>query len=59
MHRKNVEKVMHLNGDENEANCCALIRKWYEAEDSPGLSSFERCRKRLNFRKWLLNGVKI
>lgn len=54
-----VKKVMGLHGDENEAYSCALIRKWYVAEDSPGLSAFERCRRWLNFKEWLLNGVKF
>ena len=49
-----VEKEMIRLGFVREANFCALIRNWYEAEDEPGLSATERHERRMNLRKWML-----
>ena len=49
-----VETEMRNSGWSNEANFCQLLREWYEAEDEVGLSSEERCIRRLRFRDFLL-----
>jgi len=54
-----VEETMRKNGDVNETNFAKLIREWYEAEDKPGLSPFDRICRRLRLRSWLLSGVKF
>ena len=50
----NVEKEMERLGFRKEAEFCSLIRRWYEAEDEPGLAETERHDRRMKFRKWLL-----
>ena len=54
-----VEAEMRLMGYQSEANFCRLIREWYEAEDEPGLSVFERCIRRLKLREWLCSNIHI
>lgn len=54
-----VENVMRTNGDHAEADLCKVFREWFEAEDDRGLSSHERCARRLRLRKWLLDDVKF
>lgn len=46
-----VEDAMRLNGDNNEAMFCRLIREWYTAEDDPGIDVHERCMRRLALRQ--------
>lgn len=40
-----------------EAELCKLVREFYDAEDEPGLTSAERCERRLRLREWLLQDV--
>ncbi|CAG2217682.1 unnamed protein product [Mytilus edulis] len=54
-----VEDAMRLNGDNNEAMFCRLIREWYTAEDDPGIDVHERCMRRLALRQWLLKDVSL
>jgi hypothetical protein len=54
---KEVEDEMIKNEDMNEAELCSLIRRWYEAEDEPALSSSERVVRWLDLREYLLKGV--
>ena len=42
-----------------EAKFCGLLRRWFDAEDEPSISSAERCKYRLDFREWLLRDYKI
>jgi hypothetical protein len=53
---KEVEETMRLKFP-SEAYFCQLIREFYEAEDEPGLSAFERTTRRLALREWLLTDV--
>ena len=52
-----VSKALDDIGAHNEARFCALVSHWYKAEDQPGISSLERCKYRLEFKEWLLDGV--
>ncbi|CAC5383533.1 unnamed protein product [Mytilus coruscus] len=52
-----VEDAMRLNGDNNEAMSCRLIREWYTAD--PGIDVHERCKRRLALRQWLLKDVSL
>ena len=53
-------KEMRKLGYHSEANFCHLIRKWYEAEDEPGFSVFERCTlRRLKLCEWLCSNIHI
>ena len=54
-----VEEEMIKNNFQEEAKLCRLIREWYSADDSPGISSIQRCLYRLNMRDWLLDGVQF
>ena len=54
-----VEEEMRKLGYHSEANFCHLIREWYEAEDEPGLSVFERCIRRLKLREWPCSNIHI
>ena len=54
---KDVELFMKRKGYNKEAEFCSIIRQFYEAEDEPGLSAKERCRRRMVLRRWLLQGV--
>ena len=49
-----MEKCMTENGYGNEANFCQVVREGlFEADDTPGISAFERCEKRMDLIKWL------
>ena len=52
-----VEDALRNIGYDKEAEFCRLVRKWYEAEDEPGVSSLERCKARLELRRWLLSNA--
>ena len=54
-----VEQVMRRNGDTSTAEFCRTIRRWYEAEDEPGLSAQERFERRLQLRRLLLDSVSL
>ena len=54
-----VEKRMQELGYKSTANYCRLIRGWYQAEDEPGISSENRLKLRLEFRKFLLSKFEI
>ena len=56
---KAVEDQMRLLHYDTEADFCHLIREWYEAEDSPGLSAIERIQRRLRLKEFLLNKVEF
>ena len=45
------------NGDTDEAKFCLLIRRWYEAKDSPAIPIFDRISMWLDLRYFLLKGV--
>ena len=53
----NVELKMRELQYNEEADFCKLVREWYEAEDSPGISAEERTKRRMNFKLFLLKGV--
>ena len=50
-----VESSMRNNGDNEEAEFCKLFREWHDAEDKPGLISFERCVRSNRLKSWLLD----
>ena len=52
-----VEEALTSKDAINEAHFCKLVRRWYQAEDEPGISSVDRCLNRLELRRWLLNNV--
>ena len=52
-----VEQEMRRLNFNSEADFCHIIRSWYEAEDSPGLSSLERTRRRLHLKHYLLKDI--
>lgn len=54
-----VEYEMKRLGYYYEADFCRLIREFYEGEDEPGIDAMERCKRRLNLRRWLLKDVKF
>lgn len=54
-----VEHEMKRLGYYYEADFCRLIREFYEGEDEPGIDAKERCKRRLNLRRWLLKDVKF
>jgi hypothetical protein len=54
---ESVEIEMRKNGDSREADLVNDIRTWWEAEDSPGISSVERIQKRKNLRRRLFDLV--
>ncbi|XP_053383231.1 uncharacterized protein LOC123562931 [Mercenaria mercenaria] len=56
---ENVEEALTEINACNEAYFCNIVRNWYLSEDEPGLSALDRCKARLEFRKWLLNGVRF
>jgi hypothetical protein len=51
------EKLMFENSYDASAKLTSLIRYWYDASDSPGISAVDRIDKLLNMRKFLLNYV--
>jgi hypothetical protein len=52
-----VESTMRSLNFYKEANFCKLVRHWYQAEDMPGLSAIERCKRRIALKNFLLDGV--
>jgi hypothetical protein len=52
-----VETVMRNLGYSNEANFCKLVRDWYDAEDSPGITAKVRVENKLRLREFLLRDV--
>ncbi|KAH3805400.1 hypothetical protein DPMN_133703 [Dreissena polymorpha] len=52
-----VENAMRSLGYDSEADFCKLVRQWYQAEDMPGLSALERCKRRQAFKDYLLRDV--
>jgi hypothetical protein len=48
---------MFENSYDASAKLTSLIRYWYDASDSPGISAVDRIDKLLNMRKFLLNYV--
>ena len=54
-----VEAEMRRRGYNNEAQFCATIRQWYNAEDTPGLPATERHRARMDMRNMLLDSVNL
>ena len=57
MFAEDVELFMANNGYAKEARFVYLIRRWFEAEDDPGISSLDRCVRRLELRDYLLDNV--
>ena len=57
MFAQNVEDKMNENGDFEEAKFCHTVRRWYEAEDAPGLDAVDRYQRRMEMRQYLLDGV--
>ena len=53
---KEVENFMK-NKYPREAKLCRLMREFYEAEDDPGITVYDRSARRLALRDWLLHGV--
>ena len=56
---EDVELFMRCKEFEKEAEFVRLIRRWYEAEDDSNLSAFDRCRRRIELRTWLLEEVDL
>ena len=56
MFSKEVERILLQNGDTNEADFCRVVRRWYEAEDDPGLTAYDRFLRRMDFKTYLLDG---
>lgn len=54
---EDVEQFMIKHGFEKEANFIRLIRRWFEAEDEPGMEACERCSRRIELRDYLLSAV--
>lgn len=54
-----VEEAMERLQYTKEAAFCRLVREFHDAEDAPGIPATERCKRRLNLREWLLEGVKF
>ena len=55
-----VEEIMLANGDNIEADFCAIVRgALYEAEDVPGMPAVERCRKWIKLIECLKSGIKF
>ncbi|XP_053407926.1 uncharacterized protein LOC128559645 [Mercenaria mercenaria] len=55
---KEVEQEMLEHGFGNEAEFCSVIREGlYVADDVPGISALDRCRKRISLMQWLDKGV--
>ena len=54
-----VEAEMRRRGYNNEAQFCATIRQWYNAEDTPGLPATGRHRARMDMRNMLLDSVNL
>ena len=53
-----VETKMRSHGYEKEGQFCRIIREGlYIADDTPGISAFERCRKRIALIEWLNTDV--
>ena len=52
-----VEQLMISLGYPQEATFCRYMRRWYEAEDEPSIPASERLQRRLDLRKFLLEGV--
>ncbi len=54
---ESVENKMLEMGYLAEAKHARMIRRWYEAEDEPCLSATERCKRWLETKEYLLEGV--
>ncbi|CAH1789092.1 unnamed protein product [Owenia fusiformis] len=52
-----VERCMIDLQYKEEAQFTRLIRRWYEAEDDPGIPAVERAKRRYEFREYLMDGV--
>ena len=50
---------MRRRGYNNEAQFCATIRQWYNAEDTPGLPATERHWARMDMSNMLLDSVNL
>ena len=46
-------------GYKTEAEFTKLFREWHDAEDLPGISAVERCKRSLALRQWMLEGQRI
>lgn len=49
---EDVENFMIKPDFTNEALFVRLIRMWFESEDDPGISSIERCRRRIALKNY-------
>ena len=54
---EDVEIYMDSHGFQSEARFIKLVRQWFEAEDDSGITSTDRCLRRLNLRYYLLHNV--
>ncbi|XP_062568363.1 uncharacterized protein LOC134230546, partial [Saccostrea cucullata] len=54
---KAVEDEMRNLAFSTEADFCSLIRRWYESEDSGGISAVERIQRKLDLKSFLLRDV--
>ncbi|KAK3085496.1 hypothetical protein FSP39_004241 [Pinctada imbricata] len=54
---ENVENWMWEHGFTNSAELTGMIRRWYEASDSPSIPVEKRIHDLLQFRNFLLDGV--
>lgn len=54
-----VENVMRDNNDLSTAEFCRIIRRWYQAEDDPGLRAEDRFLRRLEMRNHLLSTARL
>lgn len=52
-----VEDWMRKHGYEQAAELTQIIREWYDAEDTPGISAYSRVKYWMNMRNLLLDGV--
>jgi len=54
---EDVEQFMRNSGFIKEAEFVKLIRRWFEAEDDPGINAKDRCCRRLELKYYLLKDV--
>lgn len=52
-----VENTMLENGDVDAASLCHDIRRWWNAEDDPGISALDRMKMRTPLRTRLLRHI--
>ena len=54
-----VEETQRKLGFIREADFTCLLKSWYQAKHARGIPAQQRTQRRLNLRKWLLDGVNL